>query len=341
MSKKQLLANLLNKLFPHGMLSSIRAFLKDELIVLAYHRVCDIKKSQYIYDIELISADSDSFEYQIKYIKKHYNPISMNQLIDYIENKKSLPKKPILITFDDGFDDNYTKAFPILKKYNVPATIFITTSYIGTDKTIWFDHLASLIFLLEKDRLFIKEIGKTYNLSQTKKERGPVMEALCEDLKLIPNTLRESILERLNNEYSSILKNIDNRQSRMLNWEQIKEMSDSIIDIGSHTVTHSILTKLTDEKIYYELSESKEILEKELGVEIASISYPNGNEDAYNETVINNLNKLNYKIAFTYIAGNNPLPIANKLAIKRLHVENYINKNYFNMLLCMPGIFSD
>jgi len=340
MGKKKLLIDLISYIIPYSFVLGLRTLFKKELVVLAYHRVCDIKKESYKFDIELVSASRNSFDYQIKHIKKYYNPISMEQLIDSIERKVSLPKRPILITFDDGFDDNYLNAFPILKKYNVPATIFLSTGYIDTNNVIWFDRLASLIFLTDLNTLNISEIGKTYNLGAVKSKRGEIMEIICEDLKLIPNIEREKILNDLYDKYENI-EEMDASQSKMLDWNQVKEMNSSIINFGSHTVTHPILSRLTNEELDYELLESKKQIELNLNSPINSISYPNGNESSYNDLVINKAKSFGYKVGFTYIPGNNPLPIKNNFILKRLHIESYTDNNYFRFLLCFPSFLSN
>lgn len=117
----------------------------------------------------------------------------------------------------------------------------------------------------------------------------------------------------------------------MLNWDQIVEMQKSVISIGGHTVTHPVLTKLKDSELEYELRESKIVLEEKLNTEIYSMSYPNGNADAFNKKVIEAVKNENYKIAFTYISANNPLPISDRYCIKRLHIEHYTSRSYFKI----------
>ncbi len=86
--------------------------------ILAYHRVMDIDEMTYNYDEELISASCSDFDWQMDYLNKNYNPISMQGVINCVIGNEKFPKKPIVVTFDDGFIDNYENAFPILKKHN-------------------------------------------------------------------------------------------------------------------------------------------------------------------------------------------------------------------------------
>jgi peptidoglycan/xylan/chitin deacetylase (PgdA/CDA1 family) len=341
MRKKEILARMISWIFPHSILIRLRCMLKKEIVVLAYHRICDVEEKKYRHDLELISGSKEQFEYQVKHIRKYFNPITLEQFERYIEGKEDLPKRPLLITFDDGFDDNYFNAYPILKKYSVPATIFISTGYISTNKTIWFDFLASLVITTKSNKLDLHEINKSYDLGNDIKLRGSIMEDICEDLKAIPDKTRLEILERLEKDYSNDLKTVEHSMSAMLSWEQVDEMSKGCISFGAHTVNHPVLSMLSAEDLEYELNESKRVLDLKLGKEIKTISYPVGTTEAYNKDVLKAVKKAGYITGFTYIPGNNPLPIHNNYAIKRLHVERYTSNQCFTSMLVFPRLFSD
>ena len=105
---------------------------KNTVSIIAYHRVKDYDENSYAFDKNLINASCEEFEWQIRYIKKYFTPITFSELKDIVESKSDLPKRSIIITFDDGFDDNYNNAFRILNKYSVPATFFISTTAART-----------------------------------------------------------------------------------------------------------------------------------------------------------------------------------------------------------------
>jgi len=341
MRKKEILAIALDRLLPDSVLPTIFGCFSNSLTVLAYHRVVDFDKESYPFDDDLVSASSSDFEFQVKYIKKYFNPITMEQLIKHVEHNLSLPKRALLLTFDDGFDDNYFAAFPILKKLDVPATIFVSTGFIDTEEIIWFDKLSALILAFEGSSIFLDELGKTYQLGNDKASRCEVVADILYDIKRISNNQRLSLLDNLNSQNVKVFENIDRGESRMMNWQQVREMNDSIISFGSHTVSHPILSKLNKTQLKYELVESKSVLEKELGSVVGSISYPDGNEEAFSESIIEQVKKADYKVAFSYIAGTNKFPLKDLYAIKRLHVEHYMSRSHFKALLCVPEIFRE
>ena len=121
-----------NKLGFLDMYSNIRSYCKSQYIIFLYHRVGP-NKSIWLPN----SIDIYEFENQLRYLSKTYTFLSLDTLVRYIKKNRQLPNKVAVITFDDGYKDNYTYAFPILKKYNVPATIFLTTGYLNNGKLFY------------------------------------------------------------------------------------------------------------------------------------------------------------------------------------------------------------
>jgi peptidoglycan/xylan/chitin deacetylase (PgdA/CDA1 family) len=103
-------------------------------IILLYHRVAEVTQDPY-----KLSVSPENFKKQLTYIKSHYNVISLKQLIDDLKNK-TLKDKSLVITFDDGYQDNFNNALPILEELNIPATIFVTTGYIDTETEFHWEH---------------------------------------------------------------------------------------------------------------------------------------------------------------------------------------------------------
>jgi peptidoglycan/xylan/chitin deacetylase (PgdA/CDA1 family) len=110
---------------------------KDELVILAYHRIC--RADGFMWDDGLVSASPEEFERQIRYIAERFTPISFRELQRILKGESLLPPKPIIVTFDDGYMDNYRNAFPILRRYGVPATFFIATGFVEGQKPPWWD----------------------------------------------------------------------------------------------------------------------------------------------------------------------------------------------------------
>jgi len=333
LNKKEILAGILNNSALLTML--FKLLVKNNVRILAYHRVIDIEsESEYGADLELISASTDEFDWQMQYVKKKYNVIAFSQLLDALEKKSKIPHNSVVITFDDGFDDNYTNAFPILKKYELPALFFIATGYMGLNKTFWFDWVVYLIKQLDMNEISLDNGLLRLQLNNNRQE---VAEEILKYMKLVADDKRRALVNEI-----EMLAGHDADDgcpySRPLTWGQVKEMSDAGMEFGSHSVSHPILTRLNENALITEMSDSKKMIENRLGLACYAVAYPVGGALEYNEKVIDVAKRSGYKMAVTYQHGACHLNNFDRYNIKRLHVERYTSRNYFSSMLMAPGL---
>ena len=178
-------------------------------------------------------------EQTFSYLSKKYNIIALNDFIDAIDkrDKTKIPKKALILTFDDGHIMNY-EMLPVIKKYNIPVTIFLCASIINSNRHFWFKY-------------------KNQSIST-----GP--------LKYLSNKERLNVLAKAGFEQD---KEFDNPQA--LQKSHIDEMKHHV-NMQSHTLFHPCLPKCDNNKAREEIFNSKEILETEYKLVINAISYPNG-----------------------------------------------------------------
>lgn len=340
MGKKDLLASILIKTGAIHILHKLRQSIKKELPVLAYHRILDISDiNDYHYDSEVIDATIDGFEKQMKFISKHYNPISIQDLYNYTNTNNPLPKNPILITFDDGFNDNYYNAFPILKKYNIPATLFIATNHIGTDQPFWFERLSHLILTTPKTELSIDELNFHKNITNNINERRQIYNDCVELLKYKNKTTCIRIIDKLEQEHSITISNDDKKMSCPLTWKQCQEMAESVITFGSHGASHTIFTQLEDNELHTELAKSKKIIEDKIKCPVIALSFPNGQTNDFNTSIVNTIYQHGYKLIFSYLHGINTYQDIGKKTLNRIHPPQTDNLRKFQLYLTLPEIF--
>jgi len=335
MDVRSLLASCIVKTKIHKIYSSIYHNVMPSVTVLAYHRIKNIN-SDFLYDRELISASTASFEAQIKYIKNNFNVITCKELSDAIYSNKKLPKKSLLITFDDGFDDNYINAYPILKSHNIPAAFFVSSGYIDSQLPYWFD-LIYMVYTQQNNEVAYNILISILNSSGC--ENIFNIHDVFRFMKKIPNTLREDIVSKLMQDLRNNNIEIHTEQSKPMSWSQISEMSNNGFDIGSHTVNHPILATCNTHEMNYELLQSKKTIEKSVGKNIISIAYPNGGVSDYNAETIELAKKAGYKIGFSYITGRNYMNNIEAFDLKRLHVEEFTNLDNFICKLSIPRLF--
>jgi len=343
MSKKEFASRILSETNIYQLILKVRTTLFSEVRILAYHRILDLEsREKYPFDYDLISASISDFKWQMKHVKKYYSPISFKHLVEHYESKTTLPKNPIIITFDDGYSDNYYNAYPILKELSIPATIFISTDYIGGDNTFWFDWVSFLVNKYPGHEIKIHSLNENIKLDDNLNKRRHIGAKLINELKKVNNDIRLEVLSELHEKYDYLLANEEDRIRKLsypLSWEQIIEMSRNGIDFGSHTTSHPILSKLNNNELKNELMDSKEILEEKLGKDISIFAYPNGLSNDYNENVIKNIKLAGYKFALTYIAGANNIKELKRYEIKRIPIEQETSRNRFSTALVVPELF--
>ncbi|MDD5427108.1 MAG: polysaccharide deacetylase family protein [candidate division Zixibacteria bacterium] len=297
-------------------------------LILMFHQVFKNPEKENILIQDGLHVSQDTFDKQLSYLKKKYNVISLSQLVELLEKHQSLPKKTAVITFDDGWRDNYQYAYPVLKKHNLPAIIFITTDFIESQKIFWFLEAA---LLHQKGRLSEGQFYKIFEDLPTTKENLPETssfnrknikflyhntESFLEFLKQFDSSMISSILDRMSE--LSGFRLLDRLTERwMLNWDEIKAMTD-LVEIGSHGCSHRIMTRLRPEEIMKELTASKKIIEEKTGQPVSLFAYPNGDYSAEIEKMVC---QAGYRAAIATSQGPSSPDGYELFAIKRLGVH--------------------
>lgn len=310
----------------------------ERLTVLAYHRVVDMgNEDEFPYDPELVSATPGDFSWQMEFVRRHFEAITFARLIESIERASRMPRRALIVTFDDGHRDNYENAFPVLRRLGLSATIFLSTGYIGEQNTLWFDRVAHLLYHAPRGTLAIRDIAFDADL-QDVRSRRLAAERLLQILKSVRNDERLEILRQLERLVPPSPREGEAR-SGALNWSQVREMSEAGIEFGSHAVTHPVLTTLEDGALDHELRESRCTIEQKTGKACDVIAYPVGGPCAFDERVTAAARHVGYKLGVSYLSGTNPMRRLEPFAIRRLHVERYTSRAYFQSMLALPSVF--
>lgn len=309
--------------------------LTGKVAILMYHRVLSKKELSQLYVQPGMYVLDDVFEMQMRFLKEQFNIISFNELLS-IWNKKIFDetKRYCVITFDDGWLDNYTNAYKILKKYDIPATIFLPTAYISTNNWFWPDKLAFLLRQFadvsnKRPSTLSKSVLTKYPwLNDFRMER---IESAIKEWKVI----NEEEIERRIDEIADMLK-IELPKNRMvLNWQEIKEMSSNKISFGSHSSTHKILTNHITDVVRKELEYSMSVLRAKQ-INYANVfCFPNGN---YNEVIAGMVRDAGYDAALTTEFGLEGGVPNNHFNLKRIGIHNDISSTLPLFAFHLSGI---
>lgn len=341
LSRRQRAAHLMNSARLIGTAGSVsRRLYGPAVTVLAYHRVRETPDERhYPFDMGLISATPEEFEWQMKFIRERMSPVGFEAVIEFMDEGVPLPPRPIVVTFDDGYADNYFTAFPILKKYDIPATIFLTAGFVGQDQMLWHDRAARIALTTSTGRL----PGPAEPLSLAPSDRMAQRRAILADFLVHLKTLEHrellALLDRLELENP-----IDNSvatasEVAILSWEHVREMRNCGISFGSHTMTHALLSRLSKEELQSELAESKQKIEHELQHPCKTIAYPVGREFAFTNDALGLVADAGYSLGTTYLPGVNYVSALDRYKFLRQNVEIDTTRPYFKALLELPELF--
>jgi peptidoglycan/xylan/chitin deacetylase (PgdA/CDA1 family) len=274
--------------------------------VLNYHRIVDDKFNGFLFKSATIHHNIKLFEREIAFINRWFNIISMDELIDRFEEKKGFNKPSIAITFDDGYRDNYTYAYPILKRFGLPATIYLVSGLIGTTQRTWLDELDFALLKTKEKKLEIPsllgdEIVLLASIEDKQKANNKIGEKLKREKNKNKFIIINEIYERLKVNRDSITKN----DRVMINWDEVKEMSKNKILFGAHTHSHPILTQIPIEEAKHEIATSKKVLEKEVKIPIDHFAFPNGTRADFNEELKQFCIDIGFRSVSTGIYGIN------------------------------------
>lgn len=271
-------------------------------LILLYHRVNESRS-----DPQLLSVAPQRFAKQLAHLSRHCHVVSLNELICDSERGKDRATRRVAITFDDGYADNLLNAKPILEAYKTPATVFVSTGYIGGKKEFWWDELEK-IFLHPSSLpavLSLEINGHPYewNLGDAScygaeefaahrtwsvlwkddpTVRQRIYRALCTLLRPLSKQERDTILHTLRM-WAHIEEGVQ-ATHRPLTSGEVRELgSGELVEVGAHTVSHSVLSGLSVIDQREEISQSKVRLEEILGHPVAGFAYPYGTKSDYTQ----------------------------------------------------------
>jgi peptidoglycan/xylan/chitin deacetylase (PgdA/CDA1 family) len=252
--------------------------------IFIFHRVLD-------HPDPLLPNEPDikRFEALMNIVSKVFNVIPLTQAVEGIQSSE-LPPRAACITFDDGYIDNYTNALPILKKYGLPATIFIATDYLDGGM-MWND------VIFEAIRRFggpftLKSLGVNGENCSNDEEKLMLLQNIIPKIKYMEPGKRAETVGKIEETTGY------QRQPMMMGVDQIQELLDNGVTIGAHTKSHPILRNLTDQEAQNEIAESREILQKLIGSEVSLFAYPNGRPgEDYSDRDVEIVKKLGFRAA--------------------------------------------
>lgn len=318
--------------FQSGLVRAGRGLWKNNLTVLNYHRIDDPTRPEFDTFKPNISARPKDFALQMDYVARWFNVVSMSDVTQWLGGKKTLPAHAALITFDDGYLDNYLSAFPILRERNLPAIIFLTSGHIQQDAPFYWDLIAYCFHQTGNDHVTFPGGHEMFWKNEIERDRIALL--LIESLKRLSEMEKQEWVQRLAGLLNVTIPS-GHFQDLMMNWDQIREMQKNGIEFGGHTVHHPILTRVTPAQAEDEIKNSKMRIEEELGTVVKGFAYPNGGRADFNREIERLTAKAGYQAAFSLINGPTSQKEIkhNPFAIRRIFISHKHTLPQFSTLV--------
>jgi peptidoglycan/xylan/chitin deacetylase (PgdA/CDA1 family) len=269
-----------------GAYGIIRRYLTgSQAAIIMYHRIGFNK-----YEWSQPVLDLAAFDRQLAYLKKYFTVLPLQELADR-NKERELPVRAIAVTVDDGYKDFYQYAYPLLSKYNLPATIFLTAGHINGDKLFWWDRIRYYITHCQAATIELSDVGMIH--LERDLQRKQACEYLINKMIVIDDQKKKNLLQQLKEE-TRVEEPRGIAKELILNWQEVRQMSANGIEIGAHTMTHPILTNLSLQEAEHEIVLSKNEIENKIQTPVHSFAYPNG---IYNSSIRSIVNMYGFKCA--------------------------------------------
>ena len=304
-----------------------------QFVVLMYHRVLSDDDPYIPYIQPGMYVRTSSFDRQLEFLADNYQIVSLQEMLELIATRQvATDRQYCVITFDDGWLDNYQHAFPLLKKFSAPATIFLTASFVGTQRFFWHEKVSKLFYLARnRPEHLARSTDGTGNASDgalsmlrrhifSQEHSATAVDAAIETLKPLSVAHIDQIVDELAAELGISLEN----ERTMLSWDEIAEMGNNGVSFGSHTCEHRILTQIDLQEAAREISASMQQLQSRGLNYVPVFCYPNG---LYNDAIRSLVIDAGYSAAVTTKLGRQSAELQDPFTIARVGIHDDIARN--------------
>jgi peptidoglycan/xylan/chitin deacetylase (PgdA/CDA1 family) len=307
-----------------GASTIFRPVSQSKYLILCYHRVGTEGIPYYC------TLPVPQFEMQMRYLRKHYRVLSMANLAAEIKKPPAKPTQAVAVTFDDGYSDLYRFALPILKKYEIPATIYLITDCIESGHVAWYDRIFLALLVAAGPAVELPLLGGLRFPLGSPEQRIETGATIVSILRNTPVPKRKEVCAALDKQVKLPAEPL---AGRMLCWQQILEMRAAGISFGAHTLSHPALGQLPPSEVQRELLESKSILEEKLGEPVLDFAFPFGRPEDCGPFAYEAAARCGYRSAVTTSWGYNT-PEANMHALRRVQLGDEQTSASFGLQLC-------
>ena len=271
---------------------------KPGILIINHHRIGTAAGS--CFDRDLFSATAEELDAQVRYFQRRAPIVSGEELENLVSGRTPVKRLYVAFTFDDGYLDNYTKAFDVFRSAGSTATFFVVTDYVGTATVPWWDEIAYLVRNTKKTEIHL-QYPAPLKVSLNGRREDSII-TILQHYKRADNIRSEEFMAGIRREADCELPA---PRRRFFDWNEAREMRDAGMAIGSHTRSHAILGRLSPELQKQEVEDSKKEIEARIGGRVRGLAYPVGAKDCFSEATERIALNAGYSMCFSSYGGMN------------------------------------
>jgi peptidoglycan/xylan/chitin deacetylase (PgdA/CDA1 family) len=335
---RTVLATALDRVGVPKLVMSLRRGVSPWLTVLTYHRVAASDAASEL-DAGVVDVTPDLLERQLRFLRRWFHPIDMGDLLAFVRARRSLPKNPVLVTFDDGYRDNHDVALPILERHGVRATFFVATDYVERRRPFWWDRVAMVIKRSPHDHI---------EIDYPEPVRLPLESAQSREAAIM--RIVRIVKDRAGLDLDRFVDGLERASGVVLGWDEERRVADQTVmtwthvaalhragmNVQSHTCTHRVLQTLDAEQLAHELRGSRRLLEEVLAEPVRAIAYPVGKRVITAPHIKRAVRDAGYELGFSNGTGINRLSALDPLDARRVSLEISLGDGFFRAMLALP-----
>jgi len=301
-------------------------------LILGYHRIHPENEGT-AFDPGTLSATPSTFDAQLRFLSRHFEVVSPEALTQ----ASDFPGRRVVLTFDDGYRDNYELAFPILRKHGLPAAFFLATRHLDEPGVAWWDELAWMVNQSSRQALDPGGwLGRPLHLG----DRRASIAELARVYKSLPSDRTAAFLDFCAEAAGTGRCEADAAADLWMTWEMACELRDAGMTIGGHSATHPVLGRAEPELQAREIEECARRLDEELGIPMEYFAYPVGLQTSFNDETRRILSGSDVKLAFSLYGGYLRPGQLDPLDVPRASVATKMSPAAFRAMLILPRFFA-
>jgi peptidoglycan/xylan/chitin deacetylase (PgdA/CDA1 family) len=347
-NKRDFLARSLGSLGILRLLEGLPASRRPTLVVLTYHRIAEPGIDTNPYYDPVISATPEAFRAQVRFLRDRFQILSLQDVLDWdVASMTSSGTMAVLITFDDGYRDNFDVALPILHELGAPAMFFIPTEFLQRPRLPWWDHVACAIKRTNATTIKLKwqpdGVETTIDLENDPTVSRRTATIMTIIRAFLDGSVRDEpwFLAQLDQQAGVVIDDESSGRDLFMGPDQVCQLVGAGMSVGSHGHSHMALAQLDEPAQRLELSGSKQILEQLLGSDVTAVAYPYGWPGTFTARTCALAAEAGYRLAFSSVEGVNHPGAADfdPMDLRRLNVGTGDSCRLLHARAALHGVF--